>query len=55
MQSVKAPHDRKVGFRHRARQVIDATRLMFSARACLVIGRSCVRSIIALRSAGRLC
>jgi len=25
MQSVKAPHDRKVGFRHRARQVIDAT------------------------------
>jgi hypothetical protein len=25
MQLVKAPHDRKVGFRHRARQVIDAT------------------------------
>ena len=25
MQAVKAPHDRKVGSRHRARQVIDAT------------------------------
>ena len=24
MQSVETPHDRKVGFRHRARQVVDA-------------------------------
>ena len=30
-------------------------RLIPSAFACLVIGRSCWRSIIALRSAGRLC
>jgi hypothetical protein len=28
MQSVKAPHHRKVGFRHRARQLIDATNLL---------------------------
>src|SRR6516162_1882807 len=28
---------------------------MFRASACLAIGRSCARSIIALRSANRLC
>jgi len=30
-------------------------RLMFRAAACLVIGRSCARSIIALRSEARPC
>jgi hypothetical protein len=24
MQTVETPHDRKVGFRHRARQIVDA-------------------------------
>ena len=55
MQSVETPHDREVGGGHRTRQVIDAAPAMLSALACLVIGRSCVRSIIALRSAGPLC
>src|SRR6476660_7914212 len=46
VQLIEAPHDREVGGRHGARQIIDA-----ATSACFVIDRSCSRSIIALRSA----
>ena len=51
MQPVETPHDREVGVRHRPRQVVDAAAADAQNLACLVIGRSCSRSIIALRSA----
>ena len=42
---------REIGVRHRARQVINAAAADLQTSACLVIDRSCSRSIIALRSA----
>ena len=51
MQPVEPLHDHEVGGRHRTRQIIDTAALIFKTSACLVIDRSCSRSIIALRSA----
>src|SRR5207237_484449 len=44
MQPVEAPHDRKVGFRHRPRQVIDATPANVQ-RLCLSGDRQIVRAV----------
>src|ERR1700731_5305645 len=56
MQTVETPHDRKVGFRHRARQIVDAATAdvqSFRLLADCQIMRA--GSIIALRSANLLC
>src|SRR5665811_815644 len=51
MQLIETPHDREVGGRHRARQIINAAAADLQNFRRLVIDRSCPRSIIALRSA----
>ena len=55
VQPVETPHDLQVGRRHRARQIVDAATADAQISTCLAIGRLCLRSIIALRSAGRSC
>jgi hypothetical protein len=50
MQSVETSHDREVGFRHRARQVVHAATADAQDLRLRRNGQSCSRSIIALRS-----
>src|SRR5437773_6424985 len=55
MQPVETPHDRKVGFRHRARQIVDAATADVQSSRLLGDGQVVWGSIIALRSANRPC